>query len=232
MEAVNPYAVNAATSAAMASADARATFLQKTYALLLAGVFGFAFTLWAAGNVPAVRGLAVGLWGTSPWLVLILALGGGWLVHTMAERSPINLVLYFAYVFLLGLVLAPLVLYAANNASGALTQASLMTAITFGGLTGYVFASRKDFSFLGGALSIGFFAMLGIAIAGMLFGFTPGLWYSVAGVVLFAGYVLYDTSQILHRYPTTAHVSAAVVLFVDVVMLFQHILMLLLRSRD
>jgi FtsH-binding integral membrane protein len=130
------------------------------------------------------------------------------------------------------LLLAPVVLYMANAQPEVLTQAAMLTALVFTGLTGYVFVTRKDFSFLGGALAIGVFALIGIAIAGSLFGFTVGLWYSVLGVVVFSGYVLYDTSKILHSYPTTAYVSAAVVLFVDVVLLFKHILFLLMRRDD
>ena len=38
--------------------------------------------------------------------------------------------------------------------------------------------------------------------------------------------------DLLKRYPTTAHVSAAMVLFVDVILLFKHILIILLSSRD
>lgn len=182
--------------------------------------------------MPAVARLAEGLWRTSPWITLVVVLGGSWLVHAVADKHPLNLVAYFSYVFLFGLLLAPLVLFVAHAAPVVLTQASLLTAFVFTGLTGYVFLTKKDFSFLGGALAIGMFALLGIAIAGMLFGFTPGLWYSIAGVLLFSGYVLYDTSNVLHHYPTDRHVSAAIVLFVDVVLLFKHILLLLARSRD
>ena len=49
-----------------------------------------------------------------------------------------------------------------------------------------------------------------------------------------AGYVAYNTSQILHRMPANMAMSAAIVLFTDVVLLFKHILILLMRlsNRD
>ena len=231
LDAQNPYSL-ANVPAAHAPADARAMFLQKTYGLLLLGILGFAATLWAAGNVESVARLARGLYELSPWVSLIVILGGSFVVHAVADKSPLNLVAYFTYVFLFGLLLAPLVLYAAHTQPQVLTQASILTAIVFTGLTGYVFVSKKDFSFLGGALTIGIFAMFGIAIAGMIFGFSPGLWYSVLGVVLFSGYVLYDTSKILLHYPVHRHVSAAIVLFVDVINLFVHILRLMMSRRD
>lgn len=230
MSDLNPYALDHLV-AARAPASERLAFLQRTYGLLLAGILVFAATLWAAGNVESVNSLAVSLFRTNRWLVFAIILGGSWLVHAVADKSPINLIAYFTYAFLFGLLLAPLVLYVARTQPVVISQASILTALVFTGLTGYVFTTRKDFSFLGGALAIGLFAMLGIAIAGMLFGFSVGLWYSVIGVVLFSGYVLYDTSKILLHYPTNRHVSAAIVLFVDVVLLFKHILILLSRRR-
>lgn len=232
MSSTNPYTLQHLVSAADAPVTERLAFLQRTYGLLLAGILCFAGTLWAAGNVESVSNLAAALWGTNRWLVIVLILGGSWAVHSLADKYPINLVAYFTYAFMFGLLLAPIVLYAAHSQPMVLAQASILTTFVFVGLTAYVFFTRKDFSFLGGALSIGLFAMIGIAIAGMIGGFQMGLWYSLFGVVLFSGYVLYDTSKVLHHYPTNRHVSAAIVLFVDVVLLFKYILMMFLRSRD
>ncbi len=227
--ASNPYA---AQPAALAAADARAAFLQRTYSLLLAGVFCFAATLWAAANVQAVTQLAVGLYKGGPLVCLLVLFGGGFAVRAVAQRHPINLVAYFAYTFLFGLLLAPLVLTVAAQAPEVLTQASIVTLLVFSGLTAYVFVSRKDFSFLGGALAIAAFGMLGLIVAGILFGFAPGLWFSVLGVLVFSGYILYDTSRILHHYPVNAHVAAAIELFVSLILLFQYILRLFLSNRD
>jgi FtsH-binding integral membrane protein len=240
MNDVNPYSVQSMTPAALAAVEERAAFLRRTYGLLLAAIATMVATLWAAGNVDSVRDLATGLWqtimgGRWGWLLYAgLFIGGSMLVHAFAERRPLNLVFFFGFAFLMGLLLAPLiygVLARGDAGVTAINQAALLTGLTFTGLTAYVFFSGKSFSFLGGALSIGMWLLIGIAVAGMLFGFQIGIWYSVAIVALFAGYILYDTGAILHRYPTTAHVSAACVLFVDVIMLFKHILFLLSR-RD
>ena len=227
----NPYAPDNVVVAA-ASADERATFLQRTYTLLAAGVLVFAATLWAAGNIPAVRDLAIGLWNTSPWIVLIGIIGGGFVVRSVAATHPINLVAYFAYAFFFGLLLTPLVYVAADMPGQVLTQASIVTVLVFSGLTGYVFVSGKDFSFMGGALAIASLAMIGIMIAGWIFGFTIGLWFSGFGVLLFSGFILYDTSRILHHYPTNAHVRAAIELFISLIMLFQHVLILLMSLNN
>jgi len=238
MQDNNPYAFAGGVPAIHAAADERAVFLKKVYSLLLAGLLTFAATLWAADNVPAVQNLCESLWRTISGskfgflLYLGIFIGGQMLVHAMAEKKPINIVLFFGWAFLLGLLIAPIVLYAAQAAPETLTQASLLTAIIFIGLTAVVFFTGKDFSFLRGILGVGMFGLLGIAIAGMIFGFTLGLWFSALAVLLFAGYIVYDTSNILHHYTTNMAVTGAIVLFTDVVLLFKHLLILMLNNRD
>lgn len=236
-QAANPYAYDPSMPAALAAVEERAAFLQKTYSLLLAGILTFAATLWAAGSVEPVSTWAASLGqaiyaSRFGWLLYIgLFLGGGFAVHAVAEKSPINLFAFFGYAFLLGLLLAPFILFVAQSSPDVISQAALITSVIFTGLTGWVFVSGKDFSFLRGALSIGCFALIAVGLAGWIFGFTLGLWFSMAIVVLMAGYVLYDTSKVLHHYPTNMYVSAAVVLLTDIVILFKHIV-LLLMNRD
>lgn len=227
----NPYAHAQAIPASEAGITERARFLQRTYTWLLGGILGFCAVLGAYGQVPIVTQAANAL-AVSPLLTIVLLLGMAFGVHAIAEKHPINILGYVVYVVFFGLLIAPFVAYANLQSANVVTQASMITAITFLGLTIYVFTSGKDFSFLGGALRMGLFALIGVALAGMLFGFHLGVWYSVAGALLFCGYILYDTSAILHHYPTTAHISAAIVLFTDVVLLFKHILFILLSSRD
>ena len=108
----------------------------------------------------------------------------------------------------------------------------MITAVIFMGLTAYVFMSGKDFSFMGGFLAIAVVGLIITGLVSMFMGGGVGIWYSYAAAAIFSGYILYDTSRILHHYPTTAHVSAALVLFVDVVILFKHILIILASNDD
>lgn len=233
----NPYALAAELPAFEAAASERATFLKKVYSLLLAGVLVFAGSLWATANVPAVAGLAEGLWrgiarGGLGWVIYFgIFAGGFWLVHAVARVFPLNLIAFFAWSFLLALLLSPIVLFAAHAAPATLNMASAVTAMTFSGLTAFVMITGKDFSFLRGILFLGMWGLVVLSLCGWLFGFGWPLWGSGLGVLLFAGYILYDTSEILHRYPTTMAVSAAVVLFTDVVLLFKHVLIILLSLR-
>ena len=232
----NPYAF--AVPAAQAEPDVRAAFLKKVYSLVLGGVLAFAATLWAAGNIPSVSELCVSLWQLTRghslgWLVyMAITMGGFWVVHSLARTSPLNLIAYFTWTFVLGLLVAPPVLVTAANAPQTLTMAAMLTAITFTGITAYVITTKKDFSFLGGILSMGFWLLLGLALCGWLFGFHAPLLFSGLGVALFAGYIVYDTSNVVRNYPADMAVSAAVTLFTDLVYLFLHVLSLLNRLRD
>ncbi len=233
----NPYAFGNQLSAAEASAMERAEFLKKVYSLLLMGILGFATTLWAAANVEPVQGWAMSLgqmiYGSSMgWLLYIgLFMGGSMAVHAVAETKPLNLIAFFAWAFLLGLLISPIVMMANAMDASIVSQASLITAMIFTGLTGYVFISGKDFSFLGGILTIGIVGLMAVGLAGWIFGFGVGMWFSIAIVLFMAGYILYDTSNIVRRYPTTMAVSAAVILFTDVVLMFKWILILLMNRR-
>ena len=232
MNQANQYVTfDDAVVAAQAPVDARVAFLRRTYGFLLAAIAMFAGTLyWAGIHGSPVQQLAIGMWNTSPWLVIILLFASNIAVHALAE-TVLGAPLLFALAILDGILLTPLILYVASTQPHIITQASLITAIVFTGLTAYVFKSGKDFGFLGGILWIVFFGMFAVAIVGMFSDFGIGIWYSYLGAALFAGFILYDTSNILHRFPTTAHISAAAVLFVDVVIMFKYIVMILM-NRD
>jgi len=240
MEDNNPYRSLEAPPAAFATANEKADFLKKVYGILLLGVLGFAATLFACATVPALHDLT---WefaqliygrGIVGWAVYMgIFLGGSWLVQSVAEKRPINAYAYAAWVVVMGFLVAPLVLIA-SEAHGAaiIQQASALTALVFGGLTVFVLWTGKDFSWLRGVLFVGFLALVATSLLGMVMGFSLGLWFSGLVVMLSAGYILYNTSMILNHLPTNMAMSGAIMLFTDVVLLFKHILILLMNSRD
>jgi FtsH-binding integral membrane protein len=239
MDYQNHYAAAAEVPAAMAAASERAAFLKRVYGILFLGVLGFAATLWATANVPVANEMAMGLgrliYGQRLGFLIYLGLfmGGSFLVQSLAHKKPVNAIAFAGWVVLLGFLIAPIVLLiSAVHGPSIISQASTLTAAVFCGLTLIVFHTGKDFSFLRGALTLGFWALLVVSVIGWLTGFSFGLWMSAAVIVLFAGSILYNTSEILHRYPTTMAMSAAIVLFTDVVILFKHLLLLLARSRE
>ena len=115
-----------------------------------------------------------------------------------------------------------------------IASAGVLTLIIFGGLTAVTFVTKTDFSFLGRFLFWGGIVAFGTIIAGMIFGFNLGMFFSVAMIALASGYILYDTSNVIHHYRTDQHVAAALALFASVAVLFYYVLRLLmeLQSRD
>jgi uncharacterized protein len=87
-----------------------------------------------------------------------------------------------------------------------------------------VFITKKDFSFLGGILTIGGFIALGLIVCSAIFGFTLGLIFSVVMVAFAAAAILYDTSKIMHNYATHQYVAASLELFASVALLFWYVL--------
>jgi FtsH-binding integral membrane protein len=118
-------------------------------------------------------------------------------------------------------------------APGVVGQAAFSTVVVFGGLTAYVFLSRKDFSYMGGRLFVGLIALVAGGLANR-FLFKSGLAQYIMSwitVVLFSGFVLYDTSRIIHRYDERGYCMAALALFLDFFNMFMAILNILGGGR-
>lgn len=133
----------------------------------------------------------------------------------------------------IGMIRAGVMVPAMNGtAATILTQATVITLAIFIGLTLVVFITRKDFSFMRGALVIASFAAIGLVFTSIIFGFTLGALFSGFIILLMAGYILYETSAIMKDYPPTAHVAAALVLFVTIATMFRAVLRLLIALRS
>ena len=211
-----------------AALDERMAFIRKTYSTLFIQLIGVAL----ATSLMVKTGLAEKL---MPGGLLIGVLGLIFIVPRLivptASRGlqvgGASLVVAFY-----GLMLSPLAQYAPP---GVLVQAGVLTGCVFGGLTAYVFVTKKDFNFLGGMLYGVMFALIGVGLISFFLGGlgnTGGMIYSGGAVLLFSGFVLYDTSNIMKRYPTNAHIAASIALLIDVVNLFYFIAILLMGSRD
>ncbi|MEO0481613.1 MAG: Bax inhibitor-1 family protein [Planctomycetota bacterium] len=232
MSSTNPYSMSGQVAAADAPVAERVKFLQRTYSWLLGGVLAFAAILAAWGQSETLQSMTGFIGGN--WIIaMVVIFGVSFFAHAVAEKTPLNMFAYGAVVLVYGLLIGPIVaIISAGHGTGIITQASVITAVIFMGLTAYVFISGKDFSFMRGFLTIGLVGLIITGVVSAFMGGGIGIWYSYVAAALFSGYILYDTSRILHHYPTTAHVSAALVLFVDVVILFKHILIILASNDD
>ena len=152
------------------------------------------------------------------------------------ENKGANVGLFLLLTALSGLSLVPLLNWAVVISGPQLiAQAFGVTALTFGGLVGYSLTTKKDFSGLGGFLIV---ALIGIIIASIVNIFIGGTVFSLAisviSVGIFSAFVLYDMSMIKQHYSDQDYIFAAIALYLDFILLFQHILniMGIMSSRD
>lgn len=231
-----PYAD--ARAAFGAAADRRARFIVRTYNHLFGAIVAFAlieFGLFASG-IADVIATTILRGGQFLWLgVLAAFMIVGWLASRFAHTADSKGVQYAAlggYVFAQALLFVPLLWIAERFAPSAIPSAGLVTMLGFAALTGIAFWTRKDFSFLGGILRWGFICALLLMIAGMIFGFQLGVFFSIALVGLAGAAILYDTSNVIHHFPDDRHVGAALELFASVALMFWYVLRLFLASRE
>lgn len=246
MQDNNPYQSNFGPdvqTAALAGEWERTTFIRRTYVHLLGGIGLFVFLETLVFTMVSEAALAntmqTMLGGRYNWLMVLGAfMVVSWVARSWAESSVSQSLQYLglgAYVVAEAAIFVPLLYIAQKLAPGAIPAAGIMTAIVFTGLTAIVFTTRADFSWMGKYLALAGIAAMGLIVCSFfLQGLPMGMWFSGAMVVLAAGYILYDTSNILHRYRTDQHVAASLALFASVALLFWYILriMIALSSRD
>lgn len=155
----------------------------------------------------------------------------GWLASQLAdnaENPQTQLMGLGIYALAEGLIFTPMFGIAQLVAPGAIGAAGFITLLLVGALTWTAFSSKTDFSFLGGILKVGGLVALGTIIAGAIFGFKLGIWFSGI-MVLFAGAcVLYDTSRIIHDYPADRPAGAALHLFASIALMLWYVLRILI----
>src|SRR5688572_21947640 len=246
-QANTPYA-QFGTFAIDAPVDARRTFIKKTYAHLAAAIYAFVALEWFLFSVGfdewMMQWFAGG--GMMPMLIMLGAfIGTSWIANSWAHSDTSVGLQYaglFLYVLVEAIIFVPLLMIAQGYAMefgavgevSVITVAAITTLVMFGGLTAAVFFTRQDFSFLRTALWIGGLAAFALILMSAFAGLNLGVWFTVAMIVLACGWVLYDTSNVLHHYRTTQHVAASLALFASIALLFWYVLQLLmsLSNRD
>ena len=211
------------------SVDARAVFITRTYNHLMGAIVAFVgveLFLFGSGLAGTIAEVLLG----GSWLIVLGAfMLVGWMANNVAARSESMGAQYLAlagYVVADAIIFVPILHIADSTASGVIQSAAVVTLLGFAGLTAIVFVTRKDFSFLRSMLMFsGVLAVVAI-FGSVLFGFELGTWFSVAMVGFAGGAILYDTSNVMHRYPEDRYVAAALSLFASVALLFWYVLRL------
>ena len=213
---INDYGYAEITTPAQASVEVRKNFLKKVYGLLSLTVLS-AVAGAQVGKVmpPALFFPALILYVVMVFVTMFVRHKPGW-----------NLAALFTFTSLSGILVGPLVIV---YGTAAVEQALILTFVIFGSLSGYVLVSKKDFSFLSTFLFVGLMVvLLGGVLNAFVFHSSMGEFMMGAmGVILFSGFILYDTSNILHTYSVDDHVGATLALYLDILNLFLSLLRLL-----
>lgn len=217
---------------------AQVAFYKKTYAHVAVGVLVFIFFEYLLLQSETLISFMLSLTDGYKWLLL---LGGFMFITNYAESTALksqnkNLqyLAYGAYILAEAVIFVPVIYIAASYMDSGpeiLQQAAVITLSLFTGLSAAVLLTKKDFSFLKTGLTIGGFIAIGLIIAGSLFGFNLGLWFSVAMCLLAGGSILYQTSNLIHTYSQEQYIPAALGLFASLMLLFWYILRIFM-SRD
>jgi uncharacterized protein len=216
------------------SAEARSTFIWRTYGhvaaaiLLFAGIETYLFDSGIAESI-VTRMLGVN------WLLILGAfILVSWIATHVAHRvqsKPLQYVALVGFVVAWAVIFVPMLWMAIQLQPGIVESAVGVTLMGTAALTAVVFITRKDFSFLRGILFWAFGLAIVAIIGSMLFGFELGTWFSVAMIGFAGAAILYDTSNILHHYPEDRYVGAALALFGSIALMFWYVLRLFM-SRD
>ncbi|HLV39467.1 Bax inhibitor-1 family protein [Xanthomarina sp.] len=216
----------------------RVAFYKNTYAHVAGGVLIFILFEYLLLQSETIVSFALSMTEGYRWLIM---LGGFMFITNYAEKmtmkSPDKNKQYLAfglYILAEAFIFVPLIYIAAyymDSGPEILNQAAIVTLALFTGLSAVVFVTKKDFSFLRTGLTIGFFIAIGLIIAGTLFGFNLGLWFSVGMCLLAGGSILYQTSNLVNKYSTEDYIPAALGLFASLMLLFWYVLSIFM-SRD
>ena len=176
-----------------------------------------------------VAGVAVALKLPHPGIVLTLVGYFGLLfaVHKLKD-SGLGILAVFGLTGFMGYTLGPIIsrYLGLPNGGEVVMQALGATAVLFIGLSGYALTTRKDFSFMGGFLTVGVLVAFVAGLAAVFFEIPAlSLTVSAAFVLLMSGLILYETSNIIHGGETN-YVLATVTLFVSIFNLFTSLLQL------
>ncbi|TDR41267.1 hypothetical protein DFR29_111181 [Tahibacter aquaticus] len=219
--------------------ESRIAFIRSTYSYLAVALLAFTVLsgiLYASGvGVALLKLMSASKFVWIGFLGVFMLVG--WFASSWADNAESNqkqMIGLGIYVLAEALIFSPLFAIAAAVAPKAIPAAGFITLLLVAGLTYTAFSTKKDFSFLGGILKIAGFCAIGAIIASVIFGFSLGIWFSAIMVVFAGGCVLYDTSNIIHHYPTDRPAGAALHLFASIALMLWYVLRILisLTSSD
>jgi len=199
------------------------------------------YQLFAASLLAASAGAYIGLGFAATissmyFMFVILEFAVLFGLFAAKKKAGLNLVLLFAFTFLSGLTLAPLLtsILGLNGGGSIIANAFMLTTVAFGSLSVFAMNTKRDFSAMGKML---FITLIVVVVASLIniFLHSPMMQLVIASIssILFSAFILYDTQNILKgRYETP--IEGAIALYLDFLNLFISLLQILgiFGSRD
>lgn len=199
-------------------------FFGKVYGLLSLAILSSALvSLWVVKTTPHFV-------YAHPVIMGLLFFGAFFLARSTAVVPVINFVTLLLFSGFNGLLLGPtLSIYLhASWGPAVVAQALLTTFVISVSLSGYVLVSKKSFSFMGDFLFTGL-------VAGLVALFVQIFWHppifreilSTLMVLLFSGFILYDTSRARENWEKLNPLDVVISLFLDMDNMFLNLLQLM-----
>jgi FtsH-binding integral membrane protein len=212
---------------------ARLAYIRKVYSY-----FGFGLLAAIAGTLISMNSQLMYLAAQHTIILIVVYFGAFFLAQKSADKPNRAVPTMLFFTFVTGVLLSPLLFAIAHSlipgtGPQVIYNALILTSTVFAGLTAYVFVTKKDFSYMGATLTIGLFVIIGAMVLNY-FVHSSSLDFaiSIVGTIIFAGFILVDTSLILKRAIEIPPTSAALKLYLDFLNLFLFILQILMGSRS
>ncbi|XXG68001.1 hypothetical protein AAC387_Pa06g1207 [Persea americana] len=149
-------------------------------------------------------------------------------LYYYSQRHPVNLVLLCVFTVCLSFAVG---LTCAFTSGKVILESVILTTVVVVSLTFYTFwAARRghDFKFLGPFLFAGIMVLIVFVLVQLLFpmGRISVMIYGGLASLIFCGYIIYDTDNLIKRYSYDEYIWAAVALYLDIINLFLSLLTL------
>jgi len=196
-------------------------FVRATYQLFAGSLLGGAVGAYVGMSFMPAGG--IGFWGVV--ILEFLLLFG---LMAVKDKSPLNMIMLFAFTFVSGLTISPLIaMFIGRGMGNIVGEAFLLTSVAFGGLSLFALNTKKDFTTMGQMLII---TLIVVIVAGLLNLFFQSplfqLVIAVVSSILFSFFILYDTQNIVNG-NYSSPIEGAIALYLDFFNLFVSLLQIL-----
>lgn len=228
------------------------TYIRKVYTWLALGAGLSASTAWLSLNVgdavytkitpefstmapPAVVAIC-----DHPVFAMLLFLTLAFATVVARGRSGASAPYYFLFTAFSGAFIGPALFIAQWKAAHYHTLSAhpirdsfFMTAAMFFGLTTYAWTTKRDFSWLAGSLYTGLWVIIGAGLLNIFLGSTVfELAIDSVAVLLFGGYILFDTQTVLKKIGRDDAIGDALNLYLDILNIFLSLLNISSSKKD